>query len=75
MCRYDKQKDNINLNYWFVHTLVYNKHLLFNVHGMNIKVKLIASPLLQCLYKGASMLCYTYIVWLVILMLVMVFLF
>jgi hypothetical protein len=32
---------NINLHHLFVHTLVYNKHLLFNMHGMNIKVKAI----------------------------------
>ena len=30
---------NINLQYLFVHMLVYNKHLLFNMRGMNIKVK------------------------------------
>jgi len=30
--------DNINLHYLFVYTLVHNKHLLFNMHGMNIKV-------------------------------------
>jgi len=29
---------NINLPYLFVHILVYNKHLLFIMHGMNIKV-------------------------------------
>ena len=29
---------NIHLHYLLVHMLVYNKHLLFNVHGMNIKV-------------------------------------
>jgi len=29
---------NINLNYLVVHKLVYNKHLLFNMHGMNTKV-------------------------------------
>jgi hypothetical protein len=29
---------NINLHHLFVHMLVYNKHLLFNMHDMNIKV-------------------------------------
>jgi hypothetical protein len=29
-------KFNINLHSLFVHMLVYNKHLLFNMHGMNI---------------------------------------
>jgi hypothetical protein len=29
---------NINLHYLFVHMLVYNKHLLFSIHCMNIKV-------------------------------------
>jgi len=29
---------NVNLQYLFVHMLVYNKHLLFNMNGMNIKV-------------------------------------
>jgi len=29
---------NVNLHYLFVHMLVYSKHLLFNMHGMNIKV-------------------------------------
>jgi len=28
---------NVNLHYLFVRMLVYNKHLLFNMHGMNIK--------------------------------------
>jgi len=28
----------INLHYLFVHMLVYNKHLLINMHGMNIKI-------------------------------------
>jgi len=32
---------NINLHYLFVHMLVYNKHSLFNMHVMNIKVKYI----------------------------------
>jgi hypothetical protein len=27
------------VNVKFVHMLVYNKHLLFNMHGTNIKVK------------------------------------
>jgi hypothetical protein len=27
----------MNLHYLFVHVLVHNKHLLFNMHGMNIK--------------------------------------
>jgi hypothetical protein len=29
---------NINLHDLFVHILVYNKHLLINMHGMNIKI-------------------------------------
>jgi len=29
---------NINLHHLFVHILAYNKHLLFNMRGMNIKV-------------------------------------
>jgi len=29
---------NINLHYLFVHLLVYNKHLVFNMHGINIKI-------------------------------------
>jgi hypothetical protein len=29
---------NINLHHLFVHMLVYNKHVLFNMNGMNIKV-------------------------------------
>jgi len=28
----------MNLHYLFVHMLVYNKHLLFNMHSMNKKV-------------------------------------
>jgi hypothetical protein len=28
---------NINLHYLFVRMLVYNKYLLFDIHGMNIK--------------------------------------
>jgi hypothetical protein len=28
---------NINLHCIFVHMLVYNKHLLINMHGMNMK--------------------------------------
>ena len=31
-------RKNIKLQYLFVHMLVYNKQLLFNMHGMNIKV-------------------------------------
>ena len=31
--------DYINIQYLFVRTLVYNKHLLLNMHGINIKVK------------------------------------
>jgi len=31
--------DYINLQYLFVRRFVYNKHLLFNAHGTNIKVK------------------------------------
>jgi len=29
--------NNINLHHLFVHILVFNKHLLINMHGMNIK--------------------------------------
>ena len=29
--------DQPRLQYLFVHMLVYNKHLLFNMHSMNIK--------------------------------------
>jgi len=29
---------NINLHYLFVHMMVHNKHLSFNMHGKNIKV-------------------------------------
>jgi len=29
---------NINLHYLFVHMLVNKKHLLYNMHGMNVKV-------------------------------------
>ena len=36
---------NINLQYLFVHMLVYNKHLLFNMHGMNIKVTPVTVPI------------------------------
>ena len=32
---------NINLHYLFVHMLAHNKHLLFNMLGMNIKVIII----------------------------------
>ena len=28
---------NINLRHLFVRVLVYNKHVLFSMHGMNIK--------------------------------------
>jgi hypothetical protein len=36
MC--DAEEFHMNLYYWFVHNLVYNKHLLFNMHGINIKL-------------------------------------
>jgi len=35
---YIKINFNVNLHYLFVHTLVYNKHSLFNMQGMNKKV-------------------------------------
>ena len=36
----------MNLQYLFVHMLVYNKQLLFNMHSVNIKLKKISLSLL-----------------------------
>jgi len=34
---------NVNIHHLCVHILVHNKYLLFNVHGMNIKIALLFS--------------------------------
>ena len=44
----DKHNDNINLPNLFVHTFVYNKYLLINMHSINIKVNCNNLLLLNC---------------------------